>query len=746
MAFLILALATPAGSALPASGQRSNLLLVTIDTWRGDYLGAVAPSRVATPRLDALAREGMLFTNTRVPAPITLVTHASLLTGLEPPAHGVRNNGTFALSEAHTTLAETLRDAGYQTAAVTGAFVLNGRYGLTQGFETYLDVLPRQATATSPAFPEITATEGTDRAIRLLGRLSPSRPWFLWVHYFDPHAVYAAPERFARRYPQDPYAAEVAYVDEELGRLFAWLESRRLWEATDVIVTSDHGESLGDHGEADHGHLLYEATMRVSTLMKLAGAPRGRRYDTPIRTVDLMPTVLEALGVEAPAEIQGRSVRPVWRGESRRPPPAYGETYLTWYDYGWAWLRSVTLDGWKLIEGPEPELYDLGGDPRETRNRLGDEPERAASLRRVLRGLLRSSARPADSRTRTTAEEAAALRDLGYLGGATPDSPGEDPADLAELPSPRAVLHLQEKIWRAWGEQGRGRTREALELLEQVLEENPTNTSALRFAAALALRLEEWGRAEALFRRLGAAWPSEAWRGDYLAAYRHWTEGRVDEAASRYAALLADCPDVDVAQIDRCLDAMEDLTSLRLAAGDTAGARTALRRHGGFDAASLAIADRIRLAGLRVEAGLTREAELELRRLTAELPDLAEAHLALGGLYRRTGRREEAIAAFERVLELDPQNQEARQRLATLKGRRRGRRRRSGRLDGGDRQPGARGHRRRGPRASQSGERRELVEQSGLYRPFVRDRRPPSRVLPEVVPADMLAATWDQPR
>ena len=704
---MTLALTAPR-TAPATSAQRSNLLLVTIDTWRGDYLGAVAPDRVATPHLDALAREGMLFTNTRVPAPITLVTHASLLTGLEPPAHGVRNNGTFALGGVHTTLAEILRDAGYQTAAVTGALVLNGRYGLTQGFETYLDVLPRQATAASPAFPEITATEATDRAIRLLGRLEPSRPWFLWVHYFDPHAVYAAPERFARSYPRDPYAAEVAYVDEQLGRLFAWLKGRRRWETTQVVVTSDHGESLGDHGEADHGHLLYEPTMRVSTLMKLAGAPRGRRYDVPIRTVDLMPTALEALGVDGPEAMQGQSASRVWRGESRRPPPAYGETYLTWYDYGWAWLRSVTFGGWKLIEGPEPELYDLGSDPRETRNRMADEPERAASLRRVLRGLLRGSARPVDSRTRASAEEAAALRDLGYLGGATPDSPGEDPADLAELPSPRAVLHLQEKIWRAWAEQGRGRSREALALLEQVLAENPTNTSALRFAAALALQIEDRAKAERLFRQLGNAWPSEAWRGDYLAAYRHWTEGRVDEAASRYAALLADCPEVDVAQIDRCLDALQDLTTLRLAAEDRAGARTLVRRHGAFDAASLAVTDRLRMARLRGAVGLDREAEQGLRRLAEEQPDLAEVQLALGDLYRRVGRRQEAIAAFERVLELDPRSQQARRSLAEL----------------------------------------GVQEESGAhrYRPLVRDWRPPSRVLPGVGRAAMLAAIWDQPR
>ena len=444
LALIAIATATTT-TASPVRPQRRgpDVLLVTIDTWRWDYLGATGNGKVATPNLDALAAAGLLFVDTRVAAPVTLVSHASLFTGLAPPSHGVHHNSGFRLGEDATTLAEVLQQAGYYTAAVTGAFVLNSRFGLAQGFDTYLDVFPADLYGEqelSASFPELTADQVTDRAVRVLQRAPRDRPWFLWVHYFDPHAEYRAPAELAARYPDDPYAAEVAFVDRELGRLLAAAAGRDPGAPQIVLVTADHGESLGEHGEATHGHFLYEPTVRVDTLLRLPHGPRGRTVTTPVRSVDLAPTLLARLGLAAPGKLDGHDLAPLWEGGEVPRAPAYAETFLPWYDYGWGYLRSLVFDGWKYIAGPRPELYDLVHDPQERHDLVRAEPERAARLAAALERFVAGAAPPdpGGGRVGPSSAEQSALASLGYAAFSTRAPRSTTPRRSPGCPIPSA--------------------------------------------------------------------------------------------------------------------------------------------------------------------------------------------------------------------------------------------------------------------------------------------------------------------
>ncbi len=683
VAILSLATAPAFAASLPKTPKPPddplNLLFITIDTWRWDYLGAAGTDKVATPNLDALAREGLLFSNTRAAAPVTLVSHASLFTGVRPTHHGVHHNGTFVLTDEHETLAEVLQGRGYQTTAVTGAYVVSSRYGLHQGFDNYLDVLPGSLYGDSEGleafYPEITADQVSDRALHQLQQFTPQQPWFLWLHYFDPHADYAAPERFTQRYPRDPYAAEVAFVDEQIGRVVDYLKARGQWGDTAVVLTADHGESLGEHGEITHGHFIYDATTRVATLVRVPGTAGGRSFEQRVRGIDLMPTALGVLGLPVPAAVQGDDLRPLWQHQRASRRAAYSETFLPYYDFGWGYLRSLELDGWKYVLAPKPELYNLDADPNERQNLVEREPERAAHLRDTLLRLIEQSARTAATGTQTSSstEERDALASLGYLGGGTHPMPADTEDELQALPDPKDRIHLEEDLARAWAAQAKGNLRSARRILDRILEEDPHNTAVLRFASAVNRELGDWDRALQLLSELGRYWPSEAWRHDYLQAYRLRQDGDVDGAARLYNRLLDTCQESssDAApQAEKCVNSLSDLVHLQLEAERTEDARTTLARYRLEGVQGISTGERLRHANLFTKAGQPQQAESYLQGLRNERPDVPDIHLALSNLYREQNRFALAVAALQQALEVDPTFLPALNNLATLYGAR----------------------------------------------------------------------------
>jgi choline-sulfatase len=429
----------------PAATLPQHVLIVTIDTLRADRLGCYGNREVATPNLDRLAREGVMAPDANVPTPITRPSHTSIFTGLYPAQHGIRDNISRALAPDVPTLAEAFKAAGFETAGFVSSIVLSRQSGLGRGFDTFSDQFDLGPDAHDEArFLDILEKRGdvaVADAIAWLEQRARART-FAWVHLYDPHAPYDPPEPYASRYADRPYDGEVAWSDELVGRLDTALARLGIRDRTLVVVTADHGEALGEHGELVHGFFLYEATLRVPLLMRGPGIRPGTRIPVVARSVDLFPTILELSGVPAPNSslaIAGRSLASAARGGTRAldEAAAFAESLTPRIHYGWSDLRSVRDGRWKFVLAPRPELYDLTRDPDEHHNLLLDEPARARALRSALERQLRAeeSARPARAAQRgdIPIELVERLGALGYVsGGENPATAGADPKDKIE--------------------------------------------------------------------------------------------------------------------------------------------------------------------------------------------------------------------------------------------------------------------------------------------------------------------------
>src|SRR5215468_53128 len=360
----------PAQPAAAADASRQpSLLLVTIDTTRWDHLQPYGAD-VETPVMAQLAADGALFEQAFAVAPITLPAHTAIHTGLYPPQSGVRNNGTHYVPAEVTTLAERLHGRGWRTAAFVSAAVLERRYGLDQGFEVYDDDLSAGRERHPRMVPDRPAEATVAAASAWLDTLGADEPFFLWVHFYDPHAVYSPPPPYRDRYRSRLYDGEIAYMDAQLGRLLAHPRLAAQPQLA-VMVLADHGESLGEHGEQTHAILAYDSTLHIPWIVKLPEVRGGTRVADVVSQIDVVPTVLDVMHMDADASLPGRSVVPLLKGVRRTSPKGvYEETYLPFYTYGWAKLRVLRRDRWKLIDAPEPELYDLGRDPRELSNQF----------------------------------------------------------------------------------------------------------------------------------------------------------------------------------------------------------------------------------------------------------------------------------------------------------------------------------------------------------------------------------------
>src|SRR6185295_9907135 len=361
-----------------------NVLLVTIDTLRADHVGCYGHPGSVTPVLDGLAARGVRFATAVAHVPLTGPSHASILTGRTPLGHGLRDNGGFALPAQARSLAEDFRKAGYRTAAFVSGFPLDRRFGFDRGFETYDDHLPKGNDRRRTPYVERFADATTDAVLRWLATASPQNaaqpaPWFLWVHYYDPHAPYEPPVTdLADRYRRSPYDGEIAFVDRQLGRLLQTLDARGETSRTIVLVTADHGESLGEHGEGTHGIFLYDATLRVPWIMAGPQIVAGRVSRTIARSIDVLPTLLDYAGLPQRSDVDGRSLRHAADGEEMSDAPAYAESLYSELELGWAPLHAWRTAGFKFIKAPHPELYDLQSDPSEKANRAGEQGARVS--------------------------------------------------------------------------------------------------------------------------------------------------------------------------------------------------------------------------------------------------------------------------------------------------------------------------------------------------------------------------------
>jgi tetratricopeptide (TPR) repeat protein len=604
-------------SRTPHPAVRQNVVLITIDTLRADRLG-----RGLTPAIDALAARGTSFTNARATAPLTLPSHVSIMTGALPPAHGVRENGVV-FDRKLATIARTFKEAGYRTAAFVGAYVLNRRFGLDEGFETYDDAIRRDAARAERLEAERPAADVVDAALKWLP--SATTPFFLWIHLYDPHAPYSPPAEYLDGAGGRAYDGEVAYADAQAGRLVAALESRGLGSSTIVAVAGDHGEALGEHGEQTHGMLAYDATLLVPMIVAVPGRAPARE-PAPVSLADLGPLLLQAAGLRQ--EIQPAMVY----AETRYPRRA-----------GWHALATLADDRWKLIRSAEVELYEVRSDPREQQNVAAGHPGVVQAMSSTLEKLTAGGVEP----SAVAPEAAERLRALGYVSGASGTAP-EDPA----APNPANVIGAWTEFERALGLLQAGDASAAVPVLRRLAA---LHAGAPVFQSTYAQALKDAGdpgAAVRIYRAAVARWPADpALFHDLAVAARE--AGDLEEAARAEQAALA----LD----DTSAMAQNGLGLLQADAGRHAAAAAAFERAAQLDPTNASYW--ANLGNARRALDDLPAAERAYRRALDADATFADALNGLGVLQVQTGRAGEAVPLFEQALRRDPQLHEARLNL-----------------------------------------------------------------------------------
>lgn len=625
--------------------RNANLVIITLDTTRADHIGAYGYAGAETPNLDRLASDGVLFEHCITPTAYTLPSHSSIMTGLYPPQHGVRLNGDAALAATNHTLAERLKEKGYATAAFAGAFVLDGRWGLAQGFDHYDDEFHLgKDQRLDLARVQRPANQVTDAALQWLQQKS-AKPFFAWLHYYDAHVPYEPPP------PLRGYDGEISFADSQVGRVLAWLESAKLSDNTIVVIVGDHGEGLGSHGEDEHGYFVYDYAVRVPLLMRVPGMS-GVRVTKQVRTVDIYPTLLELMTGDAGSDVEGRSLMPLIRGEKEDAPRyAYSESMATNLQYGWAALYSIRSDGHKFIDAPRSELYELASDPGETKNRLDDLRRVAVQLRAELKKIREEGERraPKTEEANLDQETMRMLASLGYVAGTAVPTEGDHLAD------PKDKIHLFESVGYAANLIAKDDYAEAAEVLEIVLADDPNVRQAQLLLASA-------------YRKIGRAGDAKT----ILDAYLKQDPGNVRALIAMAELLAEEGRRAEMLAICRralATDAMntrayELMADVHMADNDHAQALPLL--HKAVEIQPKLSRSRLNLAAALIAAGQLPEAEQHLAAIVKEYPKFPLAHFHLALLRERQGRPAEARQAYEAELAAQPKSHVARFNLGDL--------------------------------------------------------------------------------
>jgi arylsulfatase A-like enzyme/Tfp pilus assembly protein PilF len=624
---------------------RPSLLLVTIDTLRADRVGAYGSRAGLTPALDRLAAEGWTFENAVSAVPLTLPSHATILSGLDPLHHGVRNNGTSVFPEKIETLATRLKAEGYGTGAFVAAVVLDRMYGLGRGFDVYEDRIERAGAGRSVLESERPCETVTRLAAAWLkGR---SEPFFAWVHFYEPHAPYVATPSANGTVlrPEQAYDGEVSKADLCLADIEAAARAAAP-QGLLTAVTSDHGEGLGEHGESTHGLLLYQSTLSVPMVIAGPGVAAGKRTASLSRTTDLAPTLLGLLQAPALSGIDGRNLV-----DAQPLGGAYAESDYA-KGFGWNGLRSFRIGALKLIDSKQPELFDLRADPAELRNLASTSPADVDRLRGVLRKAIASEVKTAGKRLDPATEER--LRSLGYVSGA-PSAMREGGARL----DPVAALPLFQDFERAMALEAGGDMTSSIGLLEGLTKRDPENVTFLR---SLASALRRKGRHRDARRALDSA----AKLSPDDVRIMHDRAVALAEAGEKVQAIESE--ERAIALDPAFADAFEHLASLRATSGQMDRARDAIDRALALDPnRATAWVIRGNLARARGDGGQATEC---FERALQLAPDLVDANNGLGVLAVEAGRLDEAAKRFERAIAIDPRFHEARLNLAVVEARR----------------------------------------------------------------------------
>jgi arylsulfatase A-like enzyme/Flp pilus assembly protein TadD len=606
-----------AGFALAPFSQAAvkpqpNVVFITIDTLRADHLGCYGYKQIRTPNIDALAADSVRFERAYTPVPVTLPAHTAIFTGTYPTLSGMHDFSGNKLSPNQPTLASVLKQHGYVTGAVVGSAVLDSRFGLNQGFDFYYDHFDfNRLQESNLEEMERPGNVVADVTLDWLAK-NYNAGFFLWMHLYDPHYPYRPPAPYSEQYKDRLYDGEIAFADAQVGRLIGFLKANGLYRNTIIVLTGDHGESLGEHGEATHGFFIYNATLHVPVIIHLPGAvPSAKTLPDVISLIDLMPTVLQTLKVAVPEQVQGRSLLPLMRAkpeaESRN---IYAETFLPRLHFNWSELRSVETDKYQFIEAPKPELYDLSRDPNETQNLYADKKAVSGELEARLSGMIRQYSADHELAEKTGLDPALMerLKSLGYAGFS---GGGNSTTPASSLPDPKDRVQTYELISDAIAESQHGEYRDSTEKLTLAAKTEPASVPVHYLLGLNYYRLHEFGRAVEEFQRV-----------------------------------LQLSPDYELAVFN--------LGLAYARSGDFDNAIATLKRALELDGTNFSAAYNLGAAYLKKE--MIPEAATAFRQSVNVNPAYAQGHRALGEILLYQGQVDEALAELRRAEDLDPRD------------------------------------------------------------------------------------------
>lgn len=626
---------------------RPNVLLITLDTFRADRIGAYGYKLAATPNLDRLAREGVRFADATTQSPLTGPAHTALLTGRYPTRFGVKNNASTPLPDSAVTLAEVLKESGYRTGAFIGAFVLERQYGFAQGFDLF-DAAFTGYRAQNKQLVQRTADAVTAPAVGWM-KASGDAPFFAWVHFYDAHTPYSAPGAIGVKLKARPYDGEIAYVDAAVGRLLASLSASGALDRTIVVAIGDHGEALGEHGEEEHGIFLYESVLRIPWLARLPNAERaGTVVTEQVRSIDLTPTLLDLVGIQRKHPFDGESVAAVMRGQPRRDPPSsYADAHYPQLHFGWSALRSLRVGEWKYVDAPKPELYDLRTDRAERQNVIAERSSVAARMSGELKTIERAFGPDADKPApQPDPETLARLRSLGYVGIAAPThsgTRGPDPKDRIQ-----EFNRFKSLLVAATTEMAQRRPDAAIARLKQ--------------AAAIN------DRAYDLHIMLGDAWLQKR---SYENALGEYEAAALLNPGTAAPHVLAAEVLLEQGRLNEAMKRLDAGAKIEPSSGEVALARGRAYERSGRWADALAefqravainpsdVPARGRLVGAAMNLKQFDVAEPHLRVLLNEKYQPARTYFALGFIAESRGNLAAAAAEYRRALAADPSLRQA---------------------------------------------------------------------------------------
>ena len=641
-----------ARASAPASGP---IVLISIDTLRADHLPAYGYQRVKTPVIDALAADGIVFERAYSHAPQTLPAHAALLSGRLPFETGVRDNIGFTVKPGERLLPQLLRERGYATAGVVSAFVLRKETGIGQGFDLFDAEMPPATLDANISQVQRDGSQSEAIAERWLDSVGTTRA-FLFLHLYEPHKPYTPPDRFSQ---YAPYDGEIAYADEIVGRLLRYLKSHQLYDRSTIVLLSDHGEGLGDHGEQEHGLFLYDEAIHVPLVIKQEGnAGAGSRVTDIVQHIDIVPTILDLVKAPQPGNLRGRSLKPLLDGAAHLPEQAvYSEAMYSRYHFGWSELTALTDDRFRYIRAPSDELYDLKRDPHERDNLAAQRVPARQALRNALERLVAGRALPVPAAVSADARER--LQALGYVSATSDVSTA--PAD--SLPDPKDKRDVLETYRAAVDRGGERKWREAITLLQQILRDDAGMADVWSQLATFAGRADRFDVALDAYKHYIELKPNEP--GGYLGAASMLFRLQKLKDARQHALLAVEvCTDADTRSRE---NAHEQLAKIALARHDaeeaTAEAELAHQADPRLPVPAFITARLAYDQGKYAEALPLFEQALAEQQKNGNAP-LAELHYYAGDTYGRLERYPEALAQLTAELRDYPQNTRARASLA----------------------------------------------------------------------------------